>query len=282
VSHLLQQTYPLDILIYDNHSSADTQGALRENGLLCDRVTYYYADLNSGGAGGFSAGMQMAAGRGYDYLWLMDDDGYPLQKTTLETLIKACERIDDPLYILNSLVICDENTLRLSFSIDRSMDGHAIVSAAQDGLYADAINPFNGTLIPIALIQKIGYVRAEFFIYGDETEYVLRSLANGARVYTVVDSLYYHPTYVAKTKRFFTKKITVSIIPLWKAYCMARNTAFNAKQYFGFSGRMRKYAGLIVGALYAPKAKLSRLRVTLRGIRDGIRGDFSRKLDLTK
>lgn len=282
VEHLLAQTYPLDILIYDNHSTADTKGALAQSGLLQDRVTYYYAERNSGGAGGFHNGMKMAVEQEYEYVWLMDDDGYALREDTLARIMDARERISDELFILNSLVICDADTLRLSFSIDRSYDGKQILAAAKGGLYAGAVNPFNGTLIPSALIKKIGYTRSEYFIYGDETEYTLRSRAAGAQLYTVVDSLYYHPAYVVATKRFFHKQIAISDVPLWKTYCMARNSAHYAKQYLSFGWQIRKKAGLIIIALYARKHKWAKLRETLRGIRDGERGDFSRVLDLSK
>ena len=272
----------MDILIYDNHSAADTKGALVQSGLLQDCVTYYYAERNSGGAGGFHNGMKMAVEQGYEYVWLMDDDGYALQEDTFARIMAARERISDELFILNSLVTCDADTLRLSFSIDRSYDGKQIVAAAKDGLYADAVNPFNGTLIPAALIKKIGYTRSEYFIYGDETEYTLRSRAAGAQLYTVVDSLYYHPAYVVATKRFFHKKIAISEVPLWKTYCMARNSAHYTKQYLSLGWQIRKKVGLIITALYAPKHKWAKLRETLRGIRDGVRGDFSRVLDLSK
>ena len=282
VEHLLAQTYPLDILIYDNHSTKDTKGALAEKNLLCERVTYHYAEHNSGGAGGFHDGMKMAVEQGYDYVWLMDDDGYAVQDSTLERIMAARERIADELFILNSLVICDTESLRLSFSLDRSFDGRQITADAKDGLYCGAVNPFNGTLIPATLIKQIGYTRREYFIYGDETEYTLRSKAAGAQLYTVVDSLYYHPAYVVATKRFFHKKIAISEVPLWKTYCMARNSAHYAKQYLSLGWRVRKKAGLIISALYAKKKKWAKLRETLRGIRDGERGDFSRVLDLSK
>ena len=179
-------------------------------------------------------------------------------------------------------MICDQETLQLSFSVDRSFDGKYIQSLAQDGLYKGAANPFNGTLIPAALIDKIGYTKKEFFVYGDETEYTLRSKANGAELYTVVNSLYYHPTYIAKKKKFFRKEIVVSEIPLWKAYCMARNTTYYAKLYCGFKEKLKKKVSLIVSALYAEKSKWARLKMTLRGIKDGRKGNFSRELDLTK
>lgn len=282
VERLLRQTYPMDILIYDNHSTKNTKGALEESGLMLPCVTYFYADKNSGGSGGFHNGMKMAVQKGYEYLWLMDDDGYAVKDDALEIIMKAKEQIKDDYFILNSLVVCDENSLQLSFSIDRSTDGNLIKSKADNGIYKGAINPFNGTLIPAKLIEKIGYVNKDYFVYGDETEYTLRSKVNGAQLYTVVDSLYYHPTYIGKKKKIFGKEILVNEIPLWKAYCMARNTTYNAKLYCSFKDRIKKRIRLIIGALFVEKRKWARLKVTFRGIKDGKRGDFSRELDLTK
>ena len=48
--------------------------------------------------------------------------------------------------------------------------------------------PFNGVLVTRELVEQIGLPRAEFFIWGDDVEYLWRANAAGARTATVVDA----------------------------------------------------------------------------------------------
>ena len=283
VEKLLNQDYPLDIVIYDNHSTKDTKGLLLEQKLITDRVNFYYAESNTGGSGGFCQGMSMAMERGYDALWLMDDDGYPVSKNTLSTIIQAWEKLGyKSQYVLNSLVICDEDTLQLSFSMDREFDGKKMIERAENGLLKNLNSPFNGTFVPTELIGRIGYPMKEFFVYGDETEYMLRAKKSGATIYSVVKSLYFHPTMVCKTKKIFGRELAISNFPLWKTYCMARNSIFYYKKYFGAMAVLKRILRLYIECAFAESRKKQLFKETTKGIFDGYKSDFSRKLDLSR
>ena len=45
---------------------------------------------------------------------------------------------------------------------------------------ADVVIPFNGVLIRRELVERIGLVREEFFIWGDDVEYLWRARKAGA------------------------------------------------------------------------------------------------------
>jgi len=281
VSHLLEQDYPLDILIYDNHSSSDTRSALLERGLLTDNVRYFYAEENTGGAGGFHNGMKMAYDMGYDDLALMDDDGYAVNKQTISELIKGREKVGENA-IVNSLVICDESTLQLSFSMNRSYDGNQMRSMAQDGMLKDWINPFNGTLVSSYVIEKIGYPRKEFFVYGDESEYYHRAKRNEVGLYTAVNSLYYHPTNIGNMKKVFGFNIAVGDVPMWKVYCSNRNTTYYTNLYFNKATLIKSIIRSYVNVVFCKSKRWARFKKTTEGIIDGLKGDFTKKLDLSK
>lgn len=282
VEHLILQDYPLDVFIYDNHSDKDTKKKLEEKNLLKENVTYFYAKENSGGSGGFHNGMKMVMEKDYDALLLMDDDGYALYPNTLSTLVRAWETLGHSEIILNSLVICDIKTQRLSFSLNREFDANVIKQNSINGLVKDYISPFNGTLVTKEVIKKIGYPIKEFFVYGDETEYSYRAKATNIDLYTVTDSIYFHPTLTVKMRRFLWMKISISEVPLWKTYCSARNSMYYMKKYFGPLARLKKKLRIYLECLYASKNKLKKLKEAKRGIRDGLKGDFTRKLDLSK
>ncbi len=282
IDNLMRQDYPLDILVYDNHSTVDTKSLLEEKGLL-EKVIYYYAESNTGGSGGFHNGMKMAVEKGYDALWLMDDDGYPVNENTLSKIVDTWENIlEYKNCLLNSLVISDIDTLNLTFSLDREYDGYKIIGRAENGLVRKFVSPFNGTFVPVNMVKEIGYPVKEFFVYGDETEYTLRVKDFGYDLYTVVESIYFHPSFVCEKKKIFGFEISISDVPLWKHYCSARNTMFYYKKYFNTKEILKKIVRIFLGCLFIEKNRIAVFFETTRGIKDGLKGDLSRKLDLSK
>ena len=282
VSQLLNQDYPLDVLIYDNHSTTNTREVLETSGLLRDNVCYYYAESNTGGSGGFYYGMEMAVKKGYQYLWLMDDDGYPMKNDTLSILMNAAKAMPEHHFALNSLVVQDDEASKTSFAVRREFDVEKLRTAAEDGFIEGEIMPFNGTLIPVKLVAKIGYPVKEFFVYGDDNEYFLRLQRAGAKMAIVVDSLYRHPTNVQKTKRFLGKNVYYMNMPLWKTYCAARNSTYIAKKYHGAIGIVDLCLKDIFYLLAVPGNRLQRMVTTIQGRKDGYREDFTKKLDFRK
>ena len=76
---LKQQTHTLDhIVVIDNASSdGTTDFLLKNNWKNNDYFTYISLPKNQGGAGGFYEGIKYAIAQEFDYVWLMDDDGFP-------------------------------------------------------------------------------------------------------------------------------------------------------------------------------------------------------------
>ena len=72
---LLAQTRPLDaIYVVDNASTDGTEEFLKEEYHDQPVVHVLRLDTNSGGSGGFYAGVRQAFLDGHDWFWLMDDD----------------------------------------------------------------------------------------------------------------------------------------------------------------------------------------------------------------
>src|SRR5258708_7835900 len=72
---LAQSTRPAGIIVIDNASSDGTAQTIART--YTDKVTLIQLSRNTGGAGGFYIGCQAAISNGADWIWLMDDDGYP-------------------------------------------------------------------------------------------------------------------------------------------------------------------------------------------------------------
>jgi rhamnopyranosyl-N-acetylglucosaminyl-diphospho-decaprenol beta-1,3/1,4-galactofuranosyltransferase len=152
-----------EVLVVDNASTDGTGAWLR--GRPVESVTL---PENTGGAGGFSHGLERAVSGGADLVWLMDDDGLP-EPDCLKLLL-AREELD----FWGPAVLAAQDPTRLCFPI-RLPGGTQVVhemaaveKAADDGLIRGVVIPFNGVLVTRELVERIGYPRAEFFIWGDD------------------------------------------------------------------------------------------------------------------
>lgn len=194
ISSLRAQTYnDFDIIIVNNGSTDGTKEYLDS----MSGIKVIHQD-NVGGAGGFYTGMKyMYENKQYEALWMMDDDGIADRKQ-LEELVRYSQKYD--VKYSNALLLNRDNRHILNDSrklYDKEqMDKIEFI----DGY----ICPFNGTLCYREVIQKIGLIKKEMFIWGDEREYKLRVLKNGFRIGTITKAIHYHP---------FFKGVSRSVIP---------------------------------------------------------------------
>lgn len=228
IAMLLRQTrVPDRIYVVDNHGTDEAEAFARAQGLMADgRVRYHYLAENLGGAGGFSYGARVAHEEGADYLWLMDDDGRAMDERALELILARAEalKIANPKLMLNSLVLCDGE--RLSFELHGRKRVAEAMDMARDGLIHRYINPFNGTLVSAELAEAIGYPNGEFFIKGDENDYLRRALRAGGFVATVTQSRYYHPQMTGEFMSFLGLRVEATNEAPWKEYYRTRNAIY--------------------------------------------------------
>jgi rhamnopyranosyl-N-acetylglucosaminyl-diphospho-decaprenol beta-1,3/1,4-galactofuranosyltransferase len=282
INSLFRQTCDFDVLVYDNHSTDGTREYLSEKGVM-NSIIYHYADKNTGGSGGFHNGMKIAMERDcYDYLWLMDDDGYAVSENTLAFLLDAIKYTSSDLHIINSLVICNESK-ELCFTLKGLTTYEDVIKIADEkGLVRGAINPFNGTLVSSKLIEAMGYPRKEFFVYGDETEYMLRAQKNGAELITVTSSVYFHPSMPKVHKKVLWMNVDTTDMPAWKIYYAKRNMAYVNKTYFG----MKRFLSFVLHSnkeiLVYKKDRFYKIAVHYRGLLDGFFENFSHEINLKR
>lgn len=272
LKQLKLQTYPFDkIIIIDNHGNDDTLEYLKKIDLYDDSIEYIYLDENIGGAGGFSYGLKVAYEKGYGWIYLMDDDGRPYNENTLANITEYINKNEfdfNDKYFLNSLVTCDGE--RLSFTIC----GKDYINelSPKNGVIAGDANPFNGTMLSKGLVKNIGLPNSDFFIKGDEVDYLLRAQKNGAKILTICDSLYYHPTpFKEKRKRFVFWRMYFFVESPWKEYYSMRNRTYSLIQ----NGEKKKiFMNYIKRRIVAFKCHSSKdvIKMIKKGYKDGKNG----------
>lgn len=218
------QTYNnFDICIVNNGSTDGTTYWLQEN----NDGPIVINQENLGGAGGFYAGQKYAVENGYDWVWMMDDDGVP-HPEQLKNLIAYSEKSGSK--FINALVLDKEDYSRFAFhAYDWTIDKAKSVKTIDE-----FIHPFNGTFIHTDVLKKAGLVKKEMFIWGDEIELTLRYTKAGHKPVTVTNAIHFHPKEKGVSDvvlpGIITSKVLVKPKKLSKYYY--RNLGYINQTYF--------------------------------------------------
>ena len=144
-----------------------------------DNIHRIYIGYNSGGAGGFSKGLQYSLTLTSDFTWTSDDDSRFEDVDAIEKLVS--------LSIRNNLDICSPiitdltDKSKVAFPYRRFLKRVWLKDKlVRRELLKGQIHLFNGALFKNSLILKIGTPDEKLFIRGDEREFLLRAKANGA------------------------------------------------------------------------------------------------------
>ena len=269
------------IYIVDNGSTDGTREFLQGIDLAGQsEIVCIFSEENMGGAGGFNAGLKRAHERGYDYYWLMDDDGRPVSENALELLVAHAEQSvgSDGLAIVNAMVTADGETL--SFAAQSGNQSvKSFVSSSVNGVVENEIAPFNGSLLSNGLVRAIGYPDKSFFIRGDEVDYGMRARKAGAYFATVCDAVFHHPYFDNETRLVLGKRIRAHTDSPWKEYYIVRNSTFMTLRNSGRTRSLYRLFGRLLEALLGSENKLRTMTAMLKGYSDGVHGRMGRRVE---
>lgn len=247
---LLKQTRPIDAMyIIDNLSNDGTERLLFEKGFIeklppeslnepwekkfevknlvdGNSVIVYYVRMNenTGGAGGFHEGVKRGYERGYDWLWLMDDDVEPDKNCLLElsAYFKQAQALV-PLRLSKKYDIREMPAIKYNLSNPFKIDNRDVsiysryksIEEMPTTLDVEDFS-FEGPIVQRKIVEKIGFPKKDLFIYGDDTDYALK-----------IRYLLNEHLLLITSARMFRKLETSSSLELtWKSYFATRNVFY--------------------------------------------------------
>ena len=188
----VQESRVARVVVVDNASTDGSADVARAAGESVDLVEL---PRNTGGAGGFAAGMAVAlADHRPDWLWLMDDDTVPGPGALRELLAAAA---DTDSVVAGSRVEWFDgtehpmNTPRAKPFATRGERE----AAARRGVVPVRSTSFVSMLVRADVVREIGLPIADYFIWNDDFEYSTRAL-RGRRGVHVPASVVVHKTRV--------------------------------------------------------------------------------------
>ncbi|MEO7524609.1 MAG: glycosyltransferase [Ferruginibacter sp.] len=264
VSALRNQTRRPDAILVINNGSTDNTAEW----LKSQSDILHITQGNEGPGHAFSTAINWAYKNGYAWMWCMDDDGYP-KEDALQTLLD----VDTPdRSLLNCAVIDKENKKSFVWNTKN----YKTIDEVNEPLIKGIGHPFNGTLIHRAIVEKVGTPKPGLFLWGDETEYYYRIVKKyQIPVYTVTNSIHYHPAAAFSYKKDWDFKSS------WKIYFYVRNrfhvnkTRFSSKimaalHYVFF---ITAFAGTIL--VYQKTDKVKKLNFLIWPLADAFKNNFS-------
>lgn len=223
-----QTILPEKIIIVDNASDDGTGeylmfGLAKEDFYLDgDRYETVRCPKNLGGAGGFREGMKRAVDLKPDWVILIDDDAM-LHPDYAGLLL---EEAAQGWHVL-------AGTVRTGGAVDslhrRNITRYGLFSkpvgleAYRRRFFFCDVASFCGVMIDSRLVEQAGLPEQAYFIYHDDTEYLLRFFRMGIRTVVVTDAVLDHRTHIRGERK--PRRYT------WKDYYAIRNRLWYVEKY---------------------------------------------------
>jgi GT2 family glycosyltransferase len=181
------QTFPaIQLVVVDNASDEPTRALLAVEAARRDGSFHSIRlEQNTGGAGGFHAGMHACLSLPCTHMWLMDDDCEPDSEAVAELVLAAAIVGEDAVLGGNIIDLNGEsvNVQPVSERLGTNCAPQYPLHLA-DGLLEMCTLTFVSFLVSVDLVRKVGLPLKQFFIWGDDTEYSCR-LARFTKLYQV-------------------------------------------------------------------------------------------------
>jgi len=222
------QDYPnYEVVVVDN---ASTDGS-------CDVIEREYPTVcliknstNLGYAGGNNVGIRYAMSKNPDYIWLLNND-LTVERKCLREIIGAAEK-SDSIGLVSPIVYHYDRPNQSQFAGSyMNWEDLSLVYLDWDSevgekyeIPSDLCLWGTALLIKRKLIEKIGYLKDEYFAYWEDIEYSLRSIKAGFENVVCKSGKVFHRNEFEEGNGFKKEK--------YFYYFMQRNRIILANEYF--------------------------------------------------
>lgn len=239
-----QMVRPDKVLVIDNASRVPARAVVEAADLATETAEFLRLPENLGPAGGYAAGLRLFAASDYDAAWVIDDDCVP-DPGCLSALVDHYSFTEEPALMFPGAVFGPN---------ERVMNYPA----------------WHGVLIPRAIVKAVGVPKEEFFWWAEDTEYLQWRIPRaGHQVVRVPGATMKH--YWAKPRKRAA----------WKYYYEIRNSVYYRLRIQPRTELKVLVVSLLrtfVRILAIEDHKVMKLRLFLRGWRDGLAGRLGRSL----
>lgn len=188
LGHTIAQSRKPDLVIVVDNANLDSTRILVES----HSALYLNGALENGSAGGFAIGIGYSITADCDFVWTLDDDGYP-DLNCLSTLLHFT--LDRNLDVSSPLSLSQEDHAQTAnpylFGLKKITE---VIKIQRKEIWADIVQFYNGALFSREIIKQIGYPKKELFLRGDEMDYYYRARRANAKMGLVTKAIFYHPS----------------------------------------------------------------------------------------
>jgi len=222
-----------EIIIIDNNSPNDSYNQLVNT---FPDLRIIKSKSNNGYASGHKISVEIAINANAELIWVLNND-LLVENNSLSELINAYLAKKEAIY--GSITLQSKNPDIVDFGGGLSPKNEDYIFSFNlykgckfNDLPSEEIREVQSVegssmLIPVSVIKKYGFMKTDFFMYGEETDYCLRMKKHGICSFVVRSSLVLH-----KNAGSFEGSEKISIIP---AYYRRRNYIRLLKEHYGWS-----------------------------------------------
>jgi len=264
-----------DVVVVDNGSDASTVDALRA--VLPDAQVIALGE-NTGVAAAQNAGIARARELGATHVLLSDQDSVPapdMVAALLRGLHAAQQRGSRPAAVGPIAADTRSEDEVMVYAASRWGPRRSRQAPDADGLLPAAFLIASGCLVPVAVLDEVGTMRAEWFIDHVDLEWGLRARRAGRQLFAVADARLAH-RLGDRLVRLPGRRQEVHVHTPVRVYYLTRNTVLLLRSgllplrwRLGYVLWLAKYVAF--NALLAGSHR-RRARLALRGLRDGLAG----------
>lgn len=204
-----QDLAPSEVIVVDNASSDGTYEYVRE---AFPWVRVVRLRENLGGSGGFENGVRAALESNSDWIWLMDDDAWPLWGC-LRSMIEGVRALET-------------SGVRVGAAVPIIVPYGSVTRRGTSDSAPIEHGMFVGFLVKTSVVQAVGLPRGDFFIYYDDTEYSERIRASGYALYRINNAFIEHTEWSQRARiavTFGSRTVSRPRVSPWRAYYLWRN-----------------------------------------------------------